>query len=248
MTGWLHFSNNLHELTTSDTAHNAAGLKEALHFPHHIVHTQERWDIVIWSDTVKCVIIVELTVPWKENMEESFERKKLCYKNLRMECKDRGWGCQVMPIEVGCRGFIGGTTTSYLTRFGLMNRSRWRATQQLQTTVEWASSWIWSKVRKSTTAWQNRPPSSLPLYFPPPPPPPLNSMMGVCYITFEIYIFWYHSDTGGWGGLVRGWLAGFLYCSGGFYVKYCSHVHTYRPQYYMCKITVVCLFIVSLCS
>ena len=31
----------------------AADLKEALNFPHHIVHTQEWPDIVIWSDTVK---------------------------------------------------------------------------------------------------------------------------------------------------------------------------------------------------
>ena len=149
----------------------AADLKEALHFPHHIVHTQERPDIVIWSDTVKRVIIVELTVPWEENMEESFERKKLRYDNLRMECEDKGWACQVMPIEVGCRGFIGRTTTSYLTRLGLTNRARWRATQQLQTAAERASSWIWSKVRKSTTAWQNRPPSSL-LPYPHPTPPP----------------------------------------------------------------------------
>ena len=166
-----------------------ADLKEALHFPHHIVHTQERPDIVIWSDTVKRVIIVELTVPWEENMEEVFERKKLRYKNLRMDCEDEGWTCQVMPIEVGCRGFIGRTTTSYLTRLGLTNRARRRATQQLQTAAERASSWIWSKVRKSTTVWQNRPPSSLLPYphptppqphpsptlsLPPPPPPSLS--------------------------------------------------------------------------
>ena len=166
----------------------AADLKEALHFPHHIVHTQERPDIVIWSNTVKRVIIVELTVPW-ENMEEAFERKKLWYENLRMECEDKGWACQVMAIEVGCRGFIGRTTTSYLTRLGLANRARRRATQQLQTAVERASSWIWSKVRKSTTAWINHPPSPLLPYphptppqhhpsptlsLPPPPPPSLS--------------------------------------------------------------------------
>ena len=40
-------------------------------------------------------------------------------------------------------------------------RARRRATQQLQTAAERASSWIWSKVRKSTTVWQNRPPSSV---------------------------------------------------------------------------------------
>ena len=75
-----------------------------------------------------------------------------------------------MPIEVGCRGFTGRTTTSYLTRLGLTNRARRRATQQLQTAAERASSWIWSKVRKSTTAWLNRPPSSF-LPYPHPTPP-----------------------------------------------------------------------------
>ena len=68
----------------------ATDLKEALHFPHHIVHTQEWPDIVIWSDIVKRVIIVELTVPWEEDMEEAFERMKLWYENLHMECEDKG--------------------------------------------------------------------------------------------------------------------------------------------------------------
>ena len=109
------------------------------------------------------------------------EKKKLGYENLRMECEDKGWACQVMPIEVGCRGFIGRTTTSYLTRLGLTNRARRRAIQQLQTAAERASSWIWSKVRKSTTVWQNRPPSSV-LPYPQPPhpnptlPPPSPSL------------------------------------------------------------------------
>ena len=133
----------------------AADQIEALHFPHHIVHTQERPDIVIWSDTVKHVAIIELTVPWEGNMEEAFERKKL-------------QACQVIPIEVGCRGFIGRTTTSYLTRLGLMNRARRRATLQLQATAERASSWIWSKVRKSTAARQI---SLFPLSSPAPTPP-----------------------------------------------------------------------------
>ena len=149
----------------------AADLKEALHFPHHILHTQERPDIVIWSDTVKRIIIVELTVPWEENNGRSLREKETPV----WECEDKGWACQVMPIEVGCRGFIGRTTTSYLTRLGLTNRARWRATQQLQTAAERAFSWIWSKVRKSTTAWQNRPPSSLLPYPQPTPPQPYPS-------------------------------------------------------------------------
>ena len=137
--------------------------------PHRAYPGTTRHCDMVWHSQV-CVIIVELTVPWKENLEEAFETKKLRYENLRMECEDKGWACQVMPIEVGCRGFIGRTTTSYLTRLGLTNRARRKATQQLQTAAERASSWIWSKVRKSTTAWQNRPPSSL-LPYPHPTPP-----------------------------------------------------------------------------
>ena len=90
---------------------------------------------------------VELTVPWVEKMEEACESRKLCYENLCIKCEDKGWACQLMPIEVGFDGFIGLSTT----RLGLTtNRARWRATQQLQSGVERASSWIWSKVRKST--------------------------------------------------------------------------------------------------
>ena len=47
----------------------AADLKEALHFPHHILHTQERSDIVIWSDSIKRVIIVEVSGPGEENIK-----------------------------------------------------------------------------------------------------------------------------------------------------------------------------------
>ena len=46
-------------------------------------------------------------------MGDFLKRKKLLYENLRMECEDK-----VMPIEVGCRGIIAPTTSSYLTRLG----------------------------------------------------------------------------------------------------------------------------------
>ena len=100
-------------------------------------------------------------------MEETFWGKKFRYENLRIECENKGWARQVMPIQVGCRGFISLTTTSYMTRLRPTNRARRRATRQHQTAAERASSWIWSKVRKSTTAWQI---AFLPLSFLTPPP------------------------------------------------------------------------------
>ena len=67
-----------------------ADLEEDPLFLYHIMHTQEWPDIVIWFDSVKCDLIVELTVPWMKNMEEAFGSKKLWYENLHMDCKDKG--------------------------------------------------------------------------------------------------------------------------------------------------------------
>ena len=108
-----------------------------------------------------CEIVHSLCL---EKFGEEVKRKK----SDTMKQPNR-WACQVMPIEVGCRGFIGRTTTSYLTRLGLTNRARRRATLQLQAAAERASSWIWSKVRKSTTPWQI---ALLPLFPSLPPPHP----------------------------------------------------------------------------
>ena len=126
---------------------SAADLNEALHFPSHIVQTRERPDIVVWSENIKRILLVELTVPWEENMEEAFERKKERYENLRAECEEKGWSCRVLPIEVGCRGFVGYSTIAYLTKLGLASRTRKTTTVQLQKAAEEASSWIWSRAR-----------------------------------------------------------------------------------------------------
>ena len=81
-------------------------------------------------------------------MLEAYERKKTKYETLRSECEEKGWSCHVLPIEVGCRGFVGHTTISFLTKLGLPGRPRKTVTLRLQVAAEHASSWIWSKARK----------------------------------------------------------------------------------------------------
>ena len=149
--------------------HMAADLKEARHLPRN--------DQTLWYGLTQSSVsslwswLYHGRRTWKKPSRERNSGTRI----YAWTCEDEGWACQVMPIEVGCRGFIGRTTTSYLTRLGLTNRARRRATQQLQTAAERASSWIWSKVRKSTTVWQNRPPSSLLPYPHPTPPQPYPS-------------------------------------------------------------------------
>ena len=44
-------------------------------------------------------------VAWEENREEAHERKKNRYETLRADCVEKGWICDVIPLEVGCRFF-----------------------------------------------------------------------------------------------------------------------------------------------
>ena len=60
-------------------------LKPQLVFPPEITSTSSRPDIVIWSKNAKTVIIIELTIPWEENVEAAHERKMLKYQGLTVE-------------------------------------------------------------------------------------------------------------------------------------------------------------------
>ena len=122
-------------------------LDERMIFPTHIATTNLRPDIIIWSDGKKCVHLVELTVPWEGNLEVANERKRTKYEPLQDQCQRRGWECQVLPIEVGCRGFVARSTMSFLRGIG-MNRAQQRKTiKALEDAAETASSWIWQAAR-----------------------------------------------------------------------------------------------------
>ncbi|KAK7901244.1 hypothetical protein WMY93_018013 [Mugilogobius chulae] len=84
-----------------------ADLDKQLKFPPHIAETMLRPDIVLWSNSSKQVLMIELTVPWEERMEEANERKRDKYEELKSNCQNRGWRAKCWPVEVGCRGFVG---------------------------------------------------------------------------------------------------------------------------------------------
>ena len=59
-----------------------ADLGKQLKLPEEVAHTSLRPDIIIWSISPKRMIMVELTVPWEERIEEAFELKKAKYEDL----------------------------------------------------------------------------------------------------------------------------------------------------------------------
>ena len=75
--------------------------------------TNLRPDIVMWSDAGQQVNLIELTVPWEDNLEEAHERKKTKYDALRDDCERKGWSCKVLPVEMGCRRYAGRSLSIY---------------------------------------------------------------------------------------------------------------------------------------
>lgn len=64
-----------------------------------IATTNPRPDLVLWSPSNRSVYIIELTVPWEDNVGEAYERKKLRYAELAADAKQRGWKATVLPVE-----------------------------------------------------------------------------------------------------------------------------------------------------
>ena len=75
-------------------------------FPPHIAHTDQRPDIVIWSDSEKCILLIELTACHETNFIEAHQRKVTRYLDLEQEIQRSHYRVKTIPIQVGCRGFI----------------------------------------------------------------------------------------------------------------------------------------------
>lgn len=62
-----------------------ADLAKQLRFPQYIITSSLCPDMVITTKVSKQVIILELTVPWEERMEEANEKKWAKYQELVVE-------------------------------------------------------------------------------------------------------------------------------------------------------------------
>lgn len=131
-------------LDESDQWEMSVDLKQKLVFPN-IIQTTLRPDIVLWSTKDKCLIMVELTVPWESRCEEAFERKKAKYTYLQEQCREKGWRVWLYPVEIGTRGFPAQSLWRMFSALGIKGADRKRAVGKLSLAAERASSWLWMK-------------------------------------------------------------------------------------------------------
>lgn len=132
-------------LATSRDWQLKVDLGRQLKFPENIAVTTLRPDMVLVSETSRQVVLLELTVPWEDRMEEAFERKRAKYEELAGECRSRGWRTRCNPIEVGCRGFVGQSLIRALKMLGVKGLHNRKAIKNITDAAEKASRWLWIK-------------------------------------------------------------------------------------------------------
>ena len=112
-----------------DEYHLTVDLGEASYqFPLHIVPTNLRPDLVMWSDVHRTLHLVELTVCFESGFDEAAERKVNRYSELAKEACAYGYHTTVLPIQIGSRGVLEETGLEGLRAFLQPFSSRdWKA-------------------------------------------------------------------------------------------------------------------------
>lgn len=118
-------------------------LGRQLRFPANIATTSLRPDLVLTSESTKQVVLLELTVPWEDRIDEANERKRAKYSELTSECRDNGWKARCEPVEIGCRGFAGHSLQRVFKLLGIRGLQSRRATKNILEAAEKASRWLW---------------------------------------------------------------------------------------------------------
>lgn len=95
--------------------------------------------------------MAELTVPWEGGLEAAHERKRAKYSDLAAECREAGWRAVTYPVEVGCRGFVGSSTSRLLRDMGATGIRHRKAMKELAEEAERGSYWLW--LRRKAKNW-----------------------------------------------------------------------------------------------
>jgi ubiquitin C-terminal hydrolase len=130
-------------------------LGKQLKFPTHIIITSLRPDLVIFSDSSKILIIIELTCPCEENIDCRHTEKTIKYSDLVADCIRRGWKVFFFAVEVGARGFASNSLKTCFSRLGFSGRKNRTALERAAAASLRASFWIYMK-REGTENGQKK--------------------------------------------------------------------------------------------
>ena len=112
-------------------------------FPQHIVNTPLRPDGVVYSDTLKTVILIELTCGDESNFESQRARKDTRYQQLLADISAKGWKARLFTVEVGCRGMYHHTLPHLFNFFDIPRHQKKKALNEVAVIALRCSYTIW---------------------------------------------------------------------------------------------------------
>jgi len=125
-------------------------LDRRLVFPQEICSTNLRPDILVTSQEGKVIILIELTVPWEDRIEEAHELKMSKYEPIVSEARKKNWAAYCFAVEVGCRGFPGRSLAWMMKKIGIPSAKRKKTITSIAEEVTRCSRWIWLQ---RSSAW-----------------------------------------------------------------------------------------------
>ena len=139
----------LHEASDWILLHNL----EKLVIPSFLAVSSLRPDILVFSVSVKKVVLIELTCPCEENMEEWHHKKFHKYEPLAEMMRYNGWSVDIFPIEVGARGYYATSLRYCFIRLGLGKKGIRKLLKQLSSQSLKSSFEIW--LARDCYNWSN---------------------------------------------------------------------------------------------
>ena len=121
-------------------------LDRRLKYPEHIASYGRRPDIVIYSNSLKLVIHIELTCPVEENFQVRHNEKLSRYgvgSDLEARCESNGWSPFCFAVEVGARGYAATLLRTVFRKLGLGKVRTRTAIKDATDASLRASFWIW---------------------------------------------------------------------------------------------------------
>ena len=95
------------------------------HFPAHVAVTGKKPDIVLWSNSRKRIIMIELTVPAERGVQQAHKKTDMAYGKpggLADACRLNNWTVDRMPVEVGALGFVADSMRVSLKALGAWSK------------------------------------------------------------------------------------------------------------------------------
>ena len=112
-------------------------------FPTHIACTEERPDILLFSNQIKTSILIENSSGCEETANDNHNIKLGRYDSLCEEMRRNGWVAHLFPIEVNARGYCSKSVLFCLKSLGFQSAPARKIVRQLGETAMKASFTLW---------------------------------------------------------------------------------------------------------